>query len=492
MSTGAVPSPPATSALPVALGSLYRPSLGLLTDLYQLTMAAGYWKLGLAERPAIFHLFARRPPFGGGWAVAAGLGPALELLEGWGFDRADLDYLATLTGNDGGALFEEGFLRYLEGLSFTCDVDAVPEGSLVAPPAPLLRVRGPLLQAQILETPLLTLLNFQTLVATKSARIALAAGDDPVLEFGLRRAQGIDGGLSASRAAYLGGATGTSNVLAGRLYGIPVKGTHAHSWVMVFDDEPAAFAAYASALPNNCVFLVDTYDTVEGVHRAVAAGRELRARGHELVGVRLDSGDLGALAEEARRILDEGGFPDAAVVASNDLDEYRIAELKACGAPIAVWGVGTRLVTAHDQPSLGGVYKLGAIQDDEGRWQPRVKLSENPVKVSIPGCLQVRRRVDPETGFFAGDELWDEHGEAPAPCEGDDHDLLVPCLRGGRRVLEPVPLAVSRARARAGVLRMPPEQRALRPDAPYPLTLTPSLADQRAALMRRTSPEESA
>ncbi len=466
--------------------ALYRPSLGLLTDLYQLTMAAGYWKLGMADREAIFHLFARKPPFGGGWAVAAGLGPALALLEGWGFDRADLDYLATLTGNDGGPLFEEGFLRHLEGLRFSCDVDAVPEGTLVGPPAPLLRIQGPLLQAQILETPLLTILNFQTLIATKAARIALAAGDDPVLEFGLRRAQGIDGGLSASRAAYLGGAAATSNVLAGRLFDIPVKGTHAHSWVMVFEDEPAAFAHYADALPNNCVFLVDTYDTVEGVHRAVAAGRALRARGHELAGVRLDSGDLGALAVEARRILDAGGFPDAAVVASNDLDEHRIAALKAAGAPIGVWGVGTRLVTAHDQPSLGGVYKLGAVRDADGAWQPRIKLSENPVKVSIPGCLQVRRHVDPETGFFAGDTIWSAHHGGPPAAQGpDDHDLLVPCFRGGQRVDEPVPLAVSRARARASVQRLAPADRALSPEGAYPVSLAPPLAAARAALVAR-------
>ncbi len=462
---------------------LYRPSLGLLTDLYQLTMAAGYWALGLHDRQAVFHLYARKAPFGGSWAVAGGLEPALGMLEGWGFDTDDVDYLAELTGNDGEPLFASGFLRYLSDLRFSCDVDAVPEGSLVAPPAPLLRVRGPLLQAQILETPLLTVLNFQTLIATKAARVVLAAGDDHVLEFGLRRAQGIDGGLSASRAAYLGGATATSNVLAGRLFGIPVKGTHAHSWIMVFEDEPEAFASYASAMPNNCVFLVDTYSTVEGVHRAVAAGKALRAQGHEMVGIRLDSGDLCALSKEARRILDAGGFPDAAVVASNDLDEHRIVALKAAGAPIGVWGVGTRLVTAHDQPSLGGVYKLGAIQDEAGTWQPRVKLSENIAKVSIPGCLQVRRRVDPDTGLFLGDTIWDEHSHPLAPATGEDHDLLVPCFRSGRRVLDAVPLAVSRARARAGVARMPESARSLSGGTPYPVVLEPQLDALRARMV---------
>src|SRR6476620_1616973 len=299
------------------LPGLYRHSLALLTDLYQLTMAYGYWKLGRADDHAVFQLYYRRNPFGGGYAVAAGLGYVVDYLNSLRFDEGDLAYLRTLTGNDGRALFDGGFVDYLAELKFTCDIDAVAEGTVVFPNEPLVRVSGPILQAQILETPLLNMINFQTLVATKAARVCEATGGEPVIEFGLRRAQGVDGSLAASRAAYVGGAHATSNVLAGKLFGIPVKGTHAHSWVMSFDNEAASFEAYAGAMPNNCVFLVDTYNTLDGVRRAVEVGRKLREAGHEMVGVRLDSGDLAYLSIEARRILDEGGFPKAQIIASN-------------------------------------------------------------------------------------------------------------------------------------------------------------------------------
>ncbi|RMF40866.1 MAG: nicotinate phosphoribosyltransferase, partial [Planctomycetota bacterium] len=347
----------------------------LLTDLYQLTMAYAYWQEGIAERPAVFHQFFRRLPFRGGYAVAAGLAPAMDWAENFRFRSAELDYLARLTGNDGRPLFREPFLEYLRELRLSCDVDAVAEGTVVFPLEPLVRVQGPILQCQLLETALLNLLNFPTLVATKAARIREVAGQDVILEFGLRRAQGPDGGVTASRAAYVGGCDATSNVLAGMHYGIPVKGTHAHSWVMAHDSELDAFMAYAQALPNNCVFLVDTYDTLEGVRRACEVGRWLREQGHRMVGIRLDSGDLAYLSIEARRILDAAGFEDAVIVASNELDEYAIAALKQQASPITVWGVGTRLATAYDQPALGGVYKLGAIQTPAGTWEHRIKLS---------------------------------------------------------------------------------------------------------------------
>ncbi|MCP4655205.1 MAG: nicotinate phosphoribosyltransferase, partial [bacterium] len=355
----------------------------LLTDLYQLTMACGYWKTGIAERETVFHLFFRENPFGAGFSIACGLEQVIEHLRELRFSDEDLACLADLEGNDGKALFDEGFLDYLGQLALRCDVDAVPEGTAVFPREPLLRIRGPLAQCQILETPLLTLLNFQTLIATKAARVAMAAAGDPVLEFGLRRAQGIDGGTSASRAAFVGGCAGTSNVLAGKRYGIPIKGTHAHSWVMSFASEPEAFAAYARALPNNCVFLVDTYDTLEGVRHAIAMGKWLRERGHEMVGIRLDSGDLATLSCEARKLLDAAGFPKASIVASNDLDEYEIARLKAAGAAIDLWGVGTRLATAYDQPALGGVFKLSAFREAGGSWRPVIKLSEERLKISV-------------------------------------------------------------------------------------------------------------
>ncbi|MGH7146180.1 MAG: nicotinate phosphoribosyltransferase, partial [Planctomycetota bacterium] len=329
----------------------------LLTDLYQLTMAYGYWKTGRADYGAVFHLHFRTAPFGGGYAIAAGLEPALDWLRDFHFAPDDLAWLAQLSGNDGRPLFDPAFLRDLGELRLTVDIDAVPEGTVVFPHEPLLRVRGSILQGQLLETALLCLVNFSTLIATKAARICRAAGPDPVLEFGLRRAQGFDGGLTASRAAYLGGCAATSNLLAGRRFGIPVKGTHAHSWVLCFDSELEAFESYADALPNNCVFLVDTYDTLEGVRHAIAAGQRLRQHGHELIGIRLDSGDLAWLSIEARKLLDAAGFPNAQVLASNDLDEHTIASIREQGGQVALWGVGTRLVTGGDQAALGGVYK---------------------------------------------------------------------------------------------------------------------------------------
>ena len=468
------------------LSSLYRPSLGLLTDLYQLTMAAGYHHAGVARRRATFHLTFRKPPYGAAVAVAAGLAPAVEYLQGWGFSSKDIGYLEGLKGNNGEALFSDGFLRFLEASSFECDVDAIPEGTVVPAHAPLVRVSGPLYQAQIVETALLNIINFQTLIATKAARVCHAAGPTgTVLEFGLRRAQGIDGALSAARAAYVGGVHATSNVLAGRLHGMPVKGTHAHAWVMVFEEEVEAFTRYAAAMPNNCVFLVDTYDTVEGVKRAIGVGRSLRARGHELVGIRLDSGDLAALAKAARILLDEGGFPDAAIVASNDLDEHRIAALRAEGAPISVWGVGTRLATGHPKPALGGVYKLSAIEDQSGHLGDRIKLSETPVKVSNPGVQQVRRRVDPVTGRFAGDVLYDIHlpGAATVQHHPDDHDLLVPVLRKGQRVGPEPTTEEARARTAAQLARLPAGCLDLEAPAVYDLVLEEGLAARKQSLM---------
>ena len=364
------------------LQETYGCSLGLLTDFYQLTMAYAYWKSGLADREAVFHLTFRRAPFRGGYAVACGLGLAQEYLANWSFDGTDVDYLASLTGADGQVLFDRAFLDHIRSSTFACHVDAIPEGTLVFPHEPLVRVHGPLWQCQLVETALLNIVNFQTLIATKAARICRATHGEPVLEFGLRRSQGVDGGLSASRAAYIGGCAATSNVLAGKLHGIPVKGTHAHSWVMTFDDELASFQAYAAAMPNNCVFLVDTYDTIEGVRHAIEVGRTLQSQGHSLVGIRLDSGDLTELSIAARQMLDEAGLTDAAIVASNDLDEYEIAELKRRGATINIWGVGTRLATAYDQPALGGVYKLGALRSASGRWLNKVKLSEQEIKVT--------------------------------------------------------------------------------------------------------------
>ncbi|MBI4348953.1 MAG: nicotinate phosphoribosyltransferase [Elusimicrobia bacterium] len=444
------------------LGSLYGGSLALLTDLYQLTMAYGYWKSRMADHEGVFHLHFRKNPFAGGYALSCGLQTAMEYLRDFRYDPGDLDYLAGLAGNDGKPLFERAFLDYLSRLEFACDVDAIPEGRLAFPHEPLLRLQGPIIQCQLLETPLLNIMNFSTLVATKAARIVGAAKQDPVVEFGLRRAQGVDGALTASRAAFVGGCAATSNVLAGKLLGIPVKGTHAHSWIMSFDDELSAFDAYAKAMPNNCVFLVDTYDTLEGVKKACEVGRRLKAEGRRLVGIRLDSGDLAYLSIEARRILDEAGFPDAGIFATNDLDETLIASLKEQGAQIAVWGVGTKLVTAFDQPALGGVYKLSAIRAPGGEWRHRLKLSEQAAKVSIPGILQVRRFTD-DNGAAADmiyDALRPPKGTAVLvdpldptrrkrfPAQAPFEDLLVPVFRKGKAVYDAPPLPEVRDAAR--------------------------------------------
>jgi nicotinate phosphoribosyltransferase len=477
------------------LKQTYATPLTLLTDLYQLTMAYGYWRSGTHDRRAVFNLYFRRSPFGGGYGVACGLAEALDVIESFGFDASDLDYLATLTGNDGRPLFDGGFLGALRDLRLVVDIDAIAEGSVVFPNEPLLRVTGPILQCQLLETMLLNVLNFQTLIATKAARVCHAAGG-PVMEFGLRRAQGIDGALAASRAAYVGGCRATSNVLAGKLLGIPVAGTHAHSWVMSFDGEREAFDTYADAMPNNCIFLVDTYDTLEGVRRAAAVGRTLRDRGHKLVGIRLDSGDLAYLSIEARKILDAAGLPDAVIVASNDLNENVITSLKDQGARIDVWGVGTQLVTGGDQAALGGVYKLTAIERD-GTWERKVKASETIAKSSVPGILQVRRyRVGDR---FVGDAIYDTlQGDPdgativdpvdvtrrkPVPDDAAWEDLLQPVVRAGRRVGETPTLQAIRERCAQQTARLHPAIRRFTNPHAYPVGLEERLWELRTRML---------
>lgn len=479
------------------LPSLYRPSLALLTDLYELTMAYGYWQSGAGDQEAVFYLSFRHNPFGGGFSLACGLALAAEYLEALRFSPEDLEFLSGLAGNDGRPLFPREFLDFLGAMKFECDVDAVPEGTVVFPQEPLLRVRGPLIQAQLVESPLLNLLNFQILIATKAARVCLAAGDDPVLEFGLRRAQGIDGALAAARAAYVGGVAGTSNTLAGRLFGIPVKGTHAHSWVMAFDAEREAFEAYAQAMPNNCIFLVDTYNTLDGVRHAVEVGRRLKEAGHRLAGVRLDSGDLAYLSGQARRILDEGGFPDASILASNDLDERLIESLKQQGAKIDSWGVGTRLVTGHDDPALGGVYKLAAIRRPGEPWRYPIKLSEQTIKISTPGVLGVRRFQSGDE--FLGDLIYDEDLGAesppvlvdpadmtrrkPIPADTPCAELLEPVFRGGRRVGELLSLEAARQRVKEQLACLHPGiKRFVNPHL-YPVGLERRLHERKTELV---------
>jgi len=479
--------------------NLYGSSLALLTDLYQITMAYGYFKCGLADREGAFHLTFRRSPFDSGYSVACGLHYAIDYLKNLRFDDSDLAYLATLTGNDKKPLFDEPFLKFLRELRFTVDVWAMPEGTAVFAHEPLLRVTGPLLQCQLLETPLLNMLNFQTLIATKAARICQAAQGQPVIEFGLRRAQGIDGGVAASRAAYVGGCVATSNVLAGKLFGIPVKGTHAHSWIMSFENELEAFAAYAQAMPNNCIFLVDTYNTLEGVRNAVEIGKKLALRGHQMVGIRLDSGDLAYLSIEAKKILDEAGFPNAVIVASNELDENIINSLKDQGATINSWGVGTKLATAYDQPALGGVYKLSALRDRAGNWQHKIKVSEQTLKVSVPGILQVRRfRSD---GEFIADAIYDTLRPEPKtwtivdPMDmtrrrsippGTAHeDLLVPVVRGGQVVYDLPPIREVRHRTQSQLAALHSSIKRFVNPHRYPVGLEEGLFNLRTDLILR-------
>jgi nicotinate phosphoribosyltransferase len=364
----------------------------LLTDLYELTMLAGYLEEGMAETPAVFDLFFRHNPFHGGYAVFAGLDTALGYLEELRFSTDELAYLKALN------LFRPRFLDFLRDFRFTGTVTAAPEGTVVFANEPLLTVEGTLAEAQFVETALLNIINFQTLVATKAARINHAAAGGAVIEFGLRRAQGPDGGLSVARAAYVGGVRATSNVLAGKTFGMPVKGTHAHSWIMAFPDELSSFRKYAEVFPDSCILLVDTYDTLKsGIPNALTVARELRACGHELAGVRIDSGDLAYLSRESRRLFDEAGFPDVKIVASNELDEQIIDSIRDEGGRVDVYGVGTKLATCMGEGggALGGVYKLVRIGD-----RPRLKVTSDIAKATLPDRKRLIRAVASDGSFI--------------------------------------------------------------------------------------------
>ena len=472
-------------------GSLYNQPLALLTDLYEITMAYAYWKSQMQEDEAVFHLFFRKNPFYGGFTIAAGLESIIDYVQNWHFETTDLDFLAALKGVDGEPLFEEAFLVYLQNLKFTCDIDAVQEGDVVFPYEPLIRVKGPIIQAQLLETPLLTLTNFASLIATKAARICLAAGDDPVLEFGLRRAQGIDGAMTATRSSYIGGCAATSNTLGGKLLDIPLKGTHAHSWVMACPSELESFKAYANALPNNCIFLVDTYDTLQGVKNAIEVGHLLKQEGKQFLGIRLDSGDLHYLSVESRKLLDAAGFHDVKIYASNELNEKLITDLKRQGARIDVWGIGTHLVTGYDQPALDGVYKLSALRKKKNAsWEYKLKLSERLTKISDPGILQVRRFYTPDHDYIA-DAIFDvpsgigEISRIIDPFDptrtrklianGCTRDLLVPIFRAGECVYQKPTLQAIRAYCKQELSRFDGSIKRFYNPHPYPVGMEESL-----------------
>ena len=391
-----------------------RQNLTLLTDLYELTMMQGYFKHKDQDKTVIFDAFFRVNPFGGGYSVMAGLEQLIKYIKELHFSKQDIDYLAGL------GIFDKDFLDYLAEFKFTGDIWSIPEGTLIFPREPLVKVVAPVMQAQLVETAILNIINHQSLIATKAARICYAAKGDPIMEFGLRRAQGPDAGTYGARAAMIAGCAGTSNVLCGELFDVPVMGTHAHSWIMSFDSEYEAFKTYAKLYPTACTLLVDTYDTLKsGVPNAIKTFEYMRDNGLPLdhIGIRLDSGDLAYLSKKARKMLDDAGFPQAKITASNDLDEHLILSLKMQGAAINSWGVGTHLITAKDNPSFGGVYKLAAIQMPDGTFTPKIKLSENTEKVTNPGNKKIVRVYEKQNHKIIGDIicLEEEHFSEDEP-----------------------------------------------------------------------------
>lgn len=475
----------------------------LLTDLYELTMMQGYFFYGRRLR-AVFDMFFRRQPFNGGYAVFAGLEPLVKTLAALRFDAGDITYLR------GTGLFKPAFLDYLAGFRFRGDIYAAQEGTLVFPGEPLLRVHGNIMEAQLVESLLLNVVNFQSLIATKAARVAQAAAGREIIEFGLRRAQGVDGALSASRAAFIGGAAATSNVLAGRLFGIPVRGTMAHSWVMAFRSEGEAFRKYTGLYPGGAYLLVDTYDTLgTGLPAAAAALKKLKAAGGRNYGIRLDSGDLEVLSKCARRALDQAGLPEARIVASNELDEHIIEQLVARGSPIDSFGVGTSLVTAKDDPAFNGVYKLAAKRSGRA-YEPSIKISDNPDKISNPHIKNVIRLYG-EDGLMAGDLLCLESERAAleaGPARGRAPDLYHPqhfreekklgritgrrallkrVLAGGEPAAEFPALKDVRLKCLEELSRLPRESRRLLNPQTYRVGLSKALVTLKASLVRKYS-----
>ncbi len=447
----------------------------LFTDLYELTMAYGYWKKGWSERGAIFYLCFRKEPFSGGYALASGLESVIEFLENFQFSSSDIAYLSSLTDSQKKPLFEEAFLSFLQKMKLSLDIDAVEEGELVFPQEPLIRVKGSILQAQIIESFLLNTLNFETLIATKASRICFAAKQDEVVEFGMRRAQGYSGAIQASRASFIGGCRSTSNVLAGKIFSIPVKGTMAHSWVLSFETEEEAFLYFAEVFPGSVFFLVDTFDTKKGIETAIRAALFLQKKGVPLLGIRLDSGDLLELSLYAKKRLEQEGLSQVMIMASNELNEYKIEELKKKGAPISIWGVGTHLVTAKDQPSLEGVYKLSSIEDKKGIWKSKFKLSEEMGKSTYPGELQVKREFHNER--MVKDYLFDEKEPLSSKIQGTS--LLVPIYRKGKLVYKRPSLAQVQEKARKKLEALPENFRILSPEKPYPVEVAKSLQEKR-------------
>ncbi|MBN1297354.1 nicotinate phosphoribosyltransferase [bacterium] len=473
---------------------LHRRSAALLTDLYELTMMAGYQRENMTAMPVSFEFFFRDLPPDTGFAVFAGLEQLLDYIDNLRFEPSDIAYLRGLD------LFPEPFLAWLRTWRCTCDIWAVPEGTLVFPDEPILRVEGPLGEAQLLETFILNALNYPTLIATKAARVCIAADGDPVMEFGLRRAQGPDGGLIGTRAAYIGGCAGTSNCLAGKMFGIPVMGTHAHSWVMAFTNELDAFRAYLRFYPCKSTLLVDTYDVLlSGVPHAITAFQELRRDYPDIrASIRIDSGDLAKLSKAAWNQLNDAGFDNPMIVASNDLDELLIADIKHQGAKINAWGVGTHLITSRDCPALNGVYKLTAM-NPSGSWIPRIKLSSNITKLTNPGRKQVFRFFDRD-GHPVADRISDVDDPPPLPDAATMfdqnqllrrirvraktvHPLLTRVVAGGHVVSDRPAVDIIRRFANQQIHSLHPEMTRLRNPDTYPVGLSATLAAMKRSMI---------
>jgi nicotinate phosphoribosyltransferase len=469
-----------------AMVGLKCPNLTLDTDLYELTMVAGYNVLGRSPQQACFDLYYRQNPNDGAFCIFAGLESVISYINNLSIYPDDIEYLGSL-----GIFSPEALAALASGIRFTGDVWAVPEGTVVFPNEPLIRVVGPIAEAQILETTLLALVGHQTLIATKAARMCIATRGAPVIDFGTRRAHGVQAALYGARAAYIGGCAGTSNVRAGKLFGIPVRGTHAHSWVESFDSEIEAFEGFSRVFPDNCVLLVDTYDSIEGVRQAIKVARTMREAGRTLNGIRIDSGDLAYHSKAARRLLDEAGFPEVKILASSDLDEWIIESLREQGARIDIWCVGTRLITSYQTPALGVVYKLMAADHGDGKLIPKIKISQNPNKVTNPGVKKIIRFYN-GNGRMMGDLLADV--DEPLP-EGEPvkahhpmydymkkvykrpyrvEEVMVPIFVHGRQVYEPPPLEEVRNRARKQIDSLEPEYKRL----PNPHIYKVSLSDK--------------
>ena len=480
-------------------------TMSLLTDFYELTMMQGYFNAG-NDKTVVFDVFYRINPSGNGFAITAGLEQVIDYIKNLKFSDSDIEYLRSMN------TFSNDFLNYLKDFKFTGDIYAIPEGTIVFHTEQLVRVKAHIMEAQIIEAALLNIINHQSLIATKAARVVWAAGGDPIMEFGLRRAQGPDAGTYGARAAIIGGCAGTSNVLTGKMFGVPILGTHAHSWVMSFPSEIEAFRHYAKTFPDACTFLVDTYDTLRsGVPNAIKVFQEMKDAGIELknYGIRLDSGDLAYLSKKARKMLDEAGFTDAKITASSDLDEYLIMSLKLQGAKINNWGVGTKLITSDDCPSFGGVYKLAAESDENGNFIPKIKLSNNPSKVTNPGIKKVLRFYDKATGKIKADliclddEVYSEDKKVKLfdhtavwkkmvlhPGEYSIRELLVPVFINGECVYNSPCVTDIRAYCQKELNTLWDEHRRLANPHNVPVDLSDKLLDLKNKLIEEMSEEE--